>query len=115
MGHILEGDSQALPGLLENTSAHYLPDTEHLARIAYIVSRDLADVDHGILLEAHIHKSAEAGHVCHNALEDAVLGEPHGIHRALEHAHQGQARPGITARVRDLAHQIAPGVLVHLK
>ena len=52
-----------------------LADRQQRSRVADVVIRDLADVDHGVARRAEIHEGPEAGHVGDHALDDLVLLE----------------------------------------
>ena len=76
-------DALVLRVRAQHVNLHDLADLHHIARLLDVAIRQLADVHQSILMDAHIHKRSELGHVGDNAFQRHTRSEVANLLDAL--------------------------------
>ena len=111
--HIGNAQSQALLAGLFDGGAHGLAHTQVLSSIADIATAQLGYMQHGLSLKAHINEGAEASNRSNDPLHHSTRGQANRISLRIEQFRQAIAHTRVATGEGQLAHQVAPGALIH--
>ena len=111
--YIGNAQSQALLAGLFDCCAHGLAHAQVLSSIAHIATAQLRYVQHGFSLKAHINEGTKASNRSNDPLHHSTSCQANRIGLRIEQFRQTIAHTRVATREGQLAHQIAPGALIH--